>query len=284
MSTDTVSAAVRCVAFILLFQAAGAALFIAVCGRDLPGCGDRVRRIASVAAGAAAVAVGLHLVLEATRLSGTFAGVFDPGMQALVFGSATGASRGLQVLGLVVIAVASRGEGRGAGMVAATGAVATLGAFALVGHTQTHPWRPLLVPLLLVHLAGGAFWFGSLLPLVRVIQREAPAVAIRVLQRFSTVAVRCVPLLALAGAALLVAIARGLPELDQPYGVLIAVKVGGFTALMVLAAWNRLRLVPALAQGSKGASERLLTSLRLEAVLIAGILSVTAVLTSFYSP
>src|SRR5205823_4919182 len=69
-----------------------------------------------------------------------------------------------------------------------------------------------------------------------------------------------------------------------PYGLLLGAKLMLFAALMGLAALNRLRLTPALARGEPGALPRLRGSLAAEYVLICAVLTVTAVLTGFFSP
>ena len=76
-----------------------------------------------------------------------------------------------------------------------------------------------------------------------------PPVAATVLQRFSGKAVLLVPLIAVAGVQLLLGVAHGLPDFRAPYGALVLAKVAGFVLLMCLAAWNKLRLVPAVGSG-----------------------------------
>jgi putative copper export protein len=57
-----------------------------------------------------------------------------------------------------------------------------------------------------------------------------------------------------------------------------------FSLLMALAAWNKWRLTPALAAGDARAALALQRSISAEIILIAVVLSLTATLTTLYSP
>jgi putative copper resistance protein D len=72
--------------------------------------------------------------------------------------------------------------------------------------------------------------------------------------------------------------------LRAPYGRLLIAKVSGFALLMALAAANRWRLGPALAQATMQSERRFRRSVAAEYVLIATILTITAIMTSFFSP
>lgn len=157
-------------------------------------------------------------------------------------------------------------------------------AFPLTGHTSIHPRRIVLAPLLAVHLLVVAFWFGSLLPLWSVSKRESLDVAVRILQRFSTCATWLVPLIAIAGLAMAFLLVSGVPNVREPYGLLLATKFSGFSILMVVAALNKWRLVPAIEAGLTGSRGALRRSMMLEFLLIIGVLAATAVMTALFSP
>jgi putative copper export protein len=93
-----------------------------------------------------------------------------------------------------------------------------------------------------------------------------------------------VPVILLAGVAMAALLLPNLAALRQPYGRLLIAKVIGFALLMGLAAANRWRLGPALAQRTTGSERRFRRSLAAEYVLIAAILTITAIMTSFFSP
>ena len=141
------------------------------------------------------------------------------------------------------------------------------------------PITQIAIILLLV-----AFWFGALVPLYLVSNEPSQAYAVAVLRRFSAIAGVLVPLIALAGLAIAYALAPALAVLRQPYGGLLLAKLGAFAVLMALAGYNRWRLVPAIESGRADAYFRLRHSIAAEALLIVGVLGLTAVLTEFFAP
>jgi putative copper export protein len=139
-----------------------------------------------------------------------------------------------------------------------------------------------LGPLLALHLLVVAFWFGALVPLAVVIRLEPRTTAAEVLKRFSVIAGWLVPLILVAGLTMAWLLTGSLSVLAKPYGELLLAKLAGFGLLMVLAAYNKWRLTPAFEQARSESSLR--RSMAAEYVLIVAVLSVTAVLTAFYSP
>ena len=75
-----------------------------------------------------------------------------------------------------------------------------------------------------------------------------------------------------------------LDALASPYGALFAVKLALFASLLGLAAFNKLRLVPALRAGDAVAAARLRRSIGLEFAVVLAILVTTATLTTIASP
>jgi putative copper export protein len=65
---------------------------------------------------------------------------------------------------------------------------------------------------------------------------------------------------------------------------LLIAKAVGFALLMGLAAANKWRLGPALGSGIVGSGQWFRRSVATEYVLIAAVLAITAVMTSFFSP
>jgi putative copper export protein len=129
-----------------------------------------------------------------------------------------------------------------------------------------------------------AFWFGARAPLLVVSPREPHAVTGLIVRRFSSLAVWLVPGLLVAGVVLAALLLPDLAALGTPYGRLLLVKVFGFAALLGLGALNKWRLGPAIARNGARASRAFRRSLVAEYALIVAVLSVTAVLTTFYSP
>jgi putative copper export protein len=141
-----------------------------------------------------------------------------------------------------------------------------------------------LAPLLALHLLIVAFWAGSLLPLMLVMSRESRSIAVRILARFSTIAGWLVPGILIAGLGMALLLITDWSVLRQGYGLLLLAKLGGYVALLSLAAWNRWRLLPALADAQPRAPAMLRRSVATEALLIIAVLSLSAVLTLFFAP
>lgn len=281
---DILSVVLRALSFVLLFQAAGIAIFIALFGRRLDRSDSALRRIGQTAALAGMVLVAAHYALEAARMAGDMSGMWDPALQAMMWHSPNRAALLCRLLGLLLIAVGLRDRSNRRTIVALGGAVLATGAFTLVGHTFVNVHRGALATLLLVHLLIVAFWFGALAPLYLASLRETPARAFDLIERFTAIATWLVPVIMLAGIAMAALLLPSVAALREPYGRLLIAKVIGFALLMGLAAANRWRLAPGLTEGTIQSERRFRRSVAAEYVLIAAILSITAVMTSFFSP
>ena len=281
---DVISAILRALSFVLLFQAAGVAIFVAMFGRRLASSLVPVRRLGRAAALAAIVLAAGHYALEAARMAGEMSGMWDPTLQGMAWNSPARAALICRLLGLLLIAVGLRhGSGRWT-IVAVGGAVLATGAFTLTGHTSVNVHRTALAALLMLHLLVVAFWFGALGPLYTASWRETPARAADIIERFTAVATWLVPAILLAGIVMAVLLLPNLQALSEPYGELLIAKVVGFAALMGLAAANKWRFGPALVRGPAQSGQWFRRSVVAEYVLIAVILTITAVMTSFFSP
>ncbi len=274
----------RALSFVLLFQAAGIAVFMAIFGRRLEQSAEWVRRAGRFAALAAMAFVTAHYALEAARMAGELPGMFDAALQATVWHSPTRWALFARLGGLALIAIGLRSAGKLSGLLGAAGAILAVFAFTLTGHTSTNPHRAVLEALLGIHLLIVAFWFGALGPLYVVSARETTGTACRIIARFTELATWLVPGILLAGAAMAFLLVPSVSALTEPYGELLIAKVVGFALLMGLAAANKRRLGPALAAGSVEAGRRFRRSIGAEYGLIAAVLAVTAVMTTFFSP
>ncbi|MBR0715770.1 copper resistance CopC/CopD family protein [Bradyrhizobium liaoningense] len=145
---------------------------------------------------------------------------------------------------------------RGAGAARAVSAIALVGAglsLAATGHAASAPPMILTRPAIFVHGVAVAFWIGALVPLAALVSRRAGA-ALPVVERFSRVAVAVVATLALTGLVLAVIQLESFAALiETKYGLILLIKLALVLALLVLAALNRFRLTPALANDKAGA-------------------------------
>jgi putative copper export protein len=307
---DILSVVLRALGFVLQLQAAGAVFFAASFGPALTISLTGIRSLARYSALAALIAVAAHYLLEAARMAGDMSGVFDASLQSMAWASSMGAAFAVRILGLLLIVAGMRAapgklaaasffaprpfaprplalgrfSARGFTIVGVTGAVLVAVSFTLTGHTATNARRWVLAPLLLAHLLIIAFWFGALWPLCLVTLRESRERMARVIVLFSAAAVWVVPLILLAGVAMAALLLPDVAALRQPYGELLLVKVALFAVLLLFAALNKWRFGPAIAHGDLRAARRFRVCVVSEYAIIAAVLAVTAVLTTFFSP
>jgi putative copper export protein len=281
---DTISVILRSASFVAVFQAAGMAVFLALFGRPLGASLAPMLRITQLSVVAAALLLAGQYALEAARMAGDMSGLIDPSLQRMAMHSARSLVLAVRLLGLGVIAFAVRRRGAAGAAFCIVGAVAVSASFMLTGHTVAHPQRWVLAPLLAIHVMIVAFWFGALVPLYLACRHETPAVAGQVTQAFSKIALWLVPGIFAAGCLLVLALVRDLAEFRAGYGISLLAKFAGFVLLMALAAANKWRFGPAIAAGGAQALTSFRRCLGAEYALICVVLSITAVMTTFYSP
>lgn len=152
----------------------------------------------------------------------------------------------------------------------------------LLGHSRSTPPVFLMVALDVTHLVAGAFWVGSVVGLLmmRVVGQEKDQD--EALLRFSRFALFAVLLLVSSGAGMSALILDDWDQLlTSNYGRTLLLKVSVSVVVVILAAWNRTRLLPrpesrALAQVRR---ENLLRILRFEVALLVTVIVLTGFLT-----
>lgn len=282
---DGIWLVLRAAGFILLLQASGAVLFLALFAQELPAAAVRVIRArAARIALASLLCVIAQALVEPMHLAGEWQGAKDPALWGLTLAAPGAWIFWPRCAGLLVI-VPALWRGRAAlPVLALPAAVLALGSFLISGHALLDTHRLLLAPLLALHVLTVAFWFGALTPLHQVAQRESPPVAAAVLRRFSVYASWLVPLLGVAGVAMACLLLPDLAALTRPYGAILCLKALLFVTLLALAARNKLALVPALSRAEAPARAALLRNLVLEYLLVAAVLIATAAMTGLFSP
>jgi putative copper export protein len=282
LAADSVVLALRALSYVAIFQAIGNALFLDVFGARL--CApveERVRTLARIAAVAALCLTVLHYVLTPARMAGNLGATFDPSLSELLRESDAGTAHIVRIVGLAVLFLALDRRTR-LNTIAMRAAVSlAVVSFVLMGHTVIHPLRWLLAPLLLVHVAVAAFWFGALLPLREVAAREAPERREAVIAEYSRFAIRLVPWVLICGAVIALVFVRSVAELATAYGAMVIGKTAAFGLLMYLAALNRRRLSADVAAGAVRAFQRTAVA---EWSLLAAVLVATALMTALYAP
>jgi copper resistance protein D len=281
---DLVSVAIRALAFIALLQAGGLALYLVTYGKQLVTSTPSVTRDLRIAAWVAAIALIAYQLLGAARLTGEFSGILDWSMQAIALDSNDAIANGLRLLVALILASVALSSGNQYRVVLFGATVVIIVSFSLTGHTVTTEHRWLLAPLLMLHLSVVVFWFGCLLPLARLNHLESRPIALAVIGQFSQLASWLVPGLALVGLIIAWKLLPDVTALVRPYGLLLLLKAFGFSLVLGLAAYNKWRLVPAMAAGSDAAWRRFHRSVKIEYCLICAVLTATAVMTGMFSP
>ena len=275
--------AVKTLACLASLIAAGSALALAslsMLDRETRRITCRLGLVCAITAGLASSAL---IPVGAVYLAGgAWAGAIDPALTGMVAESPVGESLVVRAAGLAGLAVLFI-SGRVPGLAAFAFAGVVCASFALRGHVLAEP-RMILGALVTAHLLGLAFWIGAFAPLYRLAGHANPILA-GTAAEFGRQALWVVPALAAAGVTLLVLLAGNpLDAVGTTWGRLLAVKLVVFVLLLGLAAYNRLRLTPALLAGDIGAGVLLRRSIRLEFAAVSVILAVTAVLTTIASP
>jgi putative copper export protein len=229
-------------------------------------------------AGLAWLFVETSLIVEAASLKQTIAAV-----PSVLLGTRFGQILALQMLALLGAGAAGAAARQGRWPATLLAGAATL---LEAGHSHAfalaHGARFLLLSQALHVLAAGA-WLGGLVPLFIVIKQVPLAATGFAARRFSTLGVRAVAILAATALYQGTMLAGGLSGLTQTaYGAVLMIKIALFAGLIGLAALNRFRLAPKLADGTSEASQarrRLLrsiageTALGICVVLAASVLS-----------
>jgi copper resistance protein D len=243
----------------------------------------KIRRFIGALLIVAALLTLIRILLLTGSMSGSFSGMLDRDMAAMILEAGEGTASSLRIAGLA-LAVCALSRNRRLQVPALLGAVLAASSFAWVGHV--HALEPRLPATLLsgVHLIGVAFWVGALLPLLWCARGEARRVG-TMAKRFGSVAVIVVALLAMAGLGLLWMLSAGQADFwSSGYGIMIALKLLLVVLLLGAAALNKLTLTPRLANGDARAIILLRRSIQLEIFVAALILLVTAAFTSLLGP
>ncbi|MBB3036380.1 copper transport protein [Hoyosella altamirensis] len=175
--------------------------------------------------------------------------------------------------------VAARSPGRVLAAIACGGAGLALGSLVLTGHTRTFGPPVVLLTSDAVHVTAASLWLGGLIGLALVLRAGERGAATAVV-RFSSIAAAVLAASAITGVVMAWLILDSLQALTGTrYGVTLMVKVGAVALVVVLAAWNRWKLVPTV--GSRPDSLlRLRRIVGAEAVLLIVVASITAFLVS----
>lgn len=212
------------------------------------------------------------------------AGVFDRNIAAILWETGAGDATRTRLIGFVLVLstlVLPRFSGHHCCRMMAFAGAGLL----LFGFTQSGHLHDQLVgrALLAAHLLGISLWLGSLYPLWAISDDHSPAQLQATMQRFGRTAVAFVAALVIGGVAMVLLLVQPLTGLlTSAYGRLILIKLALVALLLVIAAANKLYLVPRLT--TPGYPRKLRFTISGEMVTGFGILAVTSYLTTVTGP
>jgi putative copper export protein len=270
------TAALEAVLYAGLLSASGA-VFARATLRPLP---DEVPLLTRhMRRGAALILVACPLIALVLILR--LGGEFDSPTLSAVFASSSGAALCLQAAGALFM-LTSAGDDD-SDLARLSYAVLPMIAFAFSGHAAGI--SPVDGAVAVVHVSMAAWWLGSLLYLRRGCAQWPFDRLVAVLARFSSLAFVLTGALVIAGLVLVIILVdfSNDPWLT-PYGWILGAKLCVVAALLAIAGYNRRRLTPRLLAGDSTAVSALHTTIRVELALIAAVLIITAILTTYTSP
>ena len=250
-----VGSLLRGVSYVGILVAAGAVLFaVAVARSD----DDRLRArgigVPAALVGAATSLLAVPVQVMAVTGAGLGGALAPAGLAAVVTGPFGQGVLVRLVAALALVALWRRGAG--GGWLVGVGVLA-VASYLIDGHQRTGEPVWLLLGADAVHLAAGAAWLGGLVVLARTLRDRSlagdPVGGARLVAGFSRLAMWSAVVVVAAGVAMgwaLVRTPQGLT--DTVYGQLLLAKVVLVGIVLVAAAYNRLRLVPAIAERLAG--------------------------------
>jgi putative copper export protein len=220
------------------------------------------------------VTVPLLALLLILRLGGAF----DAATLSAVFLSSSGAALCLQVTGAFLLLISTVDDD---GVVRLSYAMLPMLAFAFSGHAAAI--GPLEGLVAVAHVSVAAWWLGSLYFLRRACAR--PERLVTAVARFSSMAFILTGVLVAVGLVLvMILVDFSKDPWLSPYGWILATKLCVVAVLLPLAGYNRRRLTPRLLAGDSAAVGALHRTIGIELALIAAILTITAILTTYTAP
>ncbi|HEY7643160.1 MAG TPA: CopD family protein [Steroidobacteraceae bacterium] len=234
----------------------------------------RVTRFGSALVVGACPLITLVLIL---RLGGEF----DDVTMSAVFASGSGAALFLQTAGALLLLTTASDEA--SMLVRLSYAVLPVLGFAFSGHAAAV--GPVDGFVAVLHVSAAAWWLGSLLYLHERCRHADPGRLGNIVARFSSIAFIITGGLVIAGLTLVIILVDfSTDPWLLPYGQILGAKLCVVAALLALAGYNRQRLTPRLLSGDRTAVTTLQRTIVVEMVLIAAVLAITAILTTFTSP
>jgi len=273
---DAFAAIIKTLLYGALLSAAGTPL-AAVLLRSPALVGARASRVMRLAAVLTLALSAISSIFLFARLGGEF----DAPTLGAVFASGPGAALALQVAGAMLLLTPVSDDTSGA-LWLASGALVVTASVAFNGHASAASMAAGIVAM--IHVTAIAWWIGSLWLLRYVCQSAPPEEVAAVVKRFSKHAVLIVAVLVATGSGLIwTLIDFSKTPLMQPYEWMLVLKLVFVALALLIAIYNKVRLTPWLATHPP-TSQLLRMTIAVEMGVIACVLIVTAVLTTYFAP
>ena len=245
----------------------------------------RVIAAASVAAAATAI---VWLQLQGGAFTEDWSEAIDPDLlSAVLFDTAFGHVWQARLVIALCLVLLAFWRGRKPPWVVATLAGLFLASLGLVGHASMRPGAAGLFERAnqALHLLAGGFWLGALAPLLICLRglhdRALNAEAATALRRFSGVGHAAVAAVLATGIVNIFMILGQWPiDFSSPYQTYLAAKIMTVAAMVLLALYNRYRLVPRLPLGPN-AARALKRNTVIEIVLGGAVLALVSAFATF---
>jgi putative copper export protein len=231
----------------------------------------RVMRVAAVAA------LALNL-LVATLLFVRLGGAFEQPTFNAMFSSGPGAAFLLQLTGAALLLTPADNDSSGH-VWRITAALAMTASVAFNGHAAAISLPAGL--LTMAHVTAASWWVGSLWLLRRACISAQGDDLVRLVTRFSTLAIRIVAALIVVGVALIIVLVDfDASAWQTDYVRTLVLKLAFVVLALGIAIYNKLNLTPRLPRDASA----LHRSITFEFAAIACVLLITAVLTTYFAP
>jgi putative copper resistance protein D len=248
-----------------------------------------LRRLMIGAALVAAASAVLWLLIEGAEMGGDWSDAIDPSVvSSVLYDTAFGHVWQARLVLALALIVAALWRPFLAPTVTAVLAGLLLASLGLVGHAAMREGAPGLIGRAnqALHLLAGGFWLGALAPLVYCLGRlrepalkQDAAVALRRFSGFGHVAVAIV--LATGVVNTFTILGRWPTGFSSPYQASLAMKIATVAAMVLLALFNRYRLVPRLAATPGPVLRALSRNTLIELILGGAVLALVSAFATF---
>jgi copper transport protein len=249
--------------------------------------GARLHVVTSRAAVLGAVALLAAVPFRVARLGGGLDALRDDDVLISALRGPVGVSTAVTAGALLVVAILV--DRRAAPWLTSLFAVAALAGFSIEGHTRATNRRWAMIASDVVHLGAAAVWLGGIVALALSFRSNADTRSLAsVVRRFSTSALIAVTVVAITGVTMAWIILPTAGELTGTgYGWALIFKVALVVVVIILGAFNRYRLVPAIdargpvpdVESPRGGARQWLRSIVVaELVVLLVVVGVTAVM------